>query len=151
MGRGPDTSGLEATASQTSYKRGEGLAGRVWETGTPVTVPDVASDDSPRSAAAVAAGLKGIAGFPVRSGRRVVGMIALHTWAPRELDDGLLAVMSDVGSQIGEFVERNRAELALQEGEERFRSLLDNGSHGLATIAPHGHIEPAHPDLVTHF
>ena len=148
---GRDTSSYEATASQTSYKRGEGLAGRVWETGTPVSVPDVASDDSPRSAAAVAAGLRGIVGFPVRSGRRVVGMIALHTWAPRDLDEGLLAVMNDVGSQIGEFVERKRAEVALQESEKRMRSVLDNVSDGLATIEQTGIIESANPAVVKLF
>jgi diguanylate cyclase (GGDEF)-like protein/PAS domain S-box-containing protein len=148
---GRDTSSYEATASQASFKRGEGLAGRVWETGTPVSVQDVASDDSPRSAAAVAAGLKGIVGFPVRSGRRVVGMIALHTWAPRELDEGLLAVMNDVGSQIGEFVERKRAEVALQESEKRMRSVLDNVSDGLATIEQTGVIESANPAVVKLF
>jgi diguanylate cyclase (GGDEF)-like protein/PAS domain S-box-containing protein len=148
---GRDTSSYEATAPQTSYRRGEGLAGRVWETGSPVSVPDVASDDSPRSAAAVAAGLKGIVGFPVRSGRRVVGMIALHTWAPRDLDEGLLAVMNDVGSQIGEFVERKRAEVALQESEKRMRSVLDNVSDGLATIEQTGIIESANPAVVKLF
>ncbi len=148
---GRDTTSYEATASQASYRRGEGLAGRVWETGSPVSVADVASDDSPRSAAAVAAGLKGIVGFPVRSGRRVVGMIALHTWAPRELDEGLLAVMNDVGSQIGEFVERKRAEMALQESEKRMRSVLDNVSDGLATIEQSGIIDSANPAVVKLF
>jgi diguanylate cyclase (GGDEF)-like protein/PAS domain S-box-containing protein len=148
---GRDTSSYEATAAQTSYRRGGGLAGRVWETGAPVSVPDVASDDSPRSAAAVAAGLRGIVGFPVRSGRRVIGMIALHTWAPRELDEGLVAVMNDVGSQIGEFVERKRAEIALQESEKRMRSVLDNVSDGLATIEQTGIIESANPAVVKLF
>jgi diguanylate cyclase (GGDEF)-like protein/PAS domain S-box-containing protein len=148
---GRDTTSYEITAAQTSYHRGEGLAGRVWESGAPVSVPDVAADDSPRSAAAVAAGLRGIVGFPVRSGRRVIGMIALHTWAPRELDDGLLAVMNDVGSQIGEFVERKRAEVALQESEKRMRSVLDNVSDGLATIEQSGVIESANPAVVKLF
>jgi diguanylate cyclase (GGDEF)-like protein/PAS domain S-box-containing protein len=148
---GRDTSSYELTAPQSSYRRGEGLAGRVWESGAPVSVPDVAADDSPRSAAAVAAGLRGIVGFPVRSGRRVVGMIALHTWAPRDLDEGLLAVMNDVGSQIGEFVERKRAELALQESEKRMRSVLDNVSDGLATMEQSGLIESANPAVVKLF
>ena len=148
---GRDTTSYEATAAQTSYRRGEGLAGRVWESGSPVSVADLASDDSPRAAAAVAAGLKGIVGFPVRSGRRVVGMIALHTWAPRALDEGLLAVMNDVGSQIGEFVERKRAELALMESEKRMRSVLDNVSDGLATIEQSGIIESANPAVVKLF
>ncbi len=112
---------------------------------------EVDAEREPRSAAAVAAGLKGIVGFPVRSGRRVVGMIALHTWAPRDLDEGLLAVMNDVGSQIGEFVERKRAEVALQESEKRMRSVLDNVSDGLATIEQTGIIESANPAVVKLF
>jgi diguanylate cyclase (GGDEF)-like protein/PAS domain S-box-containing protein len=141
---GRDTAGFEATAANAVYRRGEGLAGRVWESGAPLAMPDLA-DDAARTAAAVAAGLHGVVGFPVRSGRRVVGMISLHTWAPRELDEGLVAVMNDVGSQIGEFVERKRAEVALQESEKRMRSVLDNVSDGLATIDHTGVIDSANP------
>jgi diguanylate cyclase (GGDEF)-like protein/PAS domain S-box-containing protein len=148
---GRDTSAFEATAAQVTYRRGEGLAGRVWESGAPVEMPDLAGDPSPRAAAAVAAGLHGIVGFPVRSGRRVVGMISLHTWAARILDEGLIAVMNDVGSQIGEFVERKRAEVALQESEKRMRSVLDNVSDGLATIDQAGIIESANPAVAKLF
>jgi diguanylate cyclase (GGDEF)-like protein/PAS domain S-box-containing protein len=148
---GRDTSAYEETASQVTYRRGEGLAGQVWESGAPVAMPDLAGDSSLRSAAAVAAGLHGVVGFPVRSGRRVVGMISLHSWASRELDEGLVAVMSDVGSQIGEFVERKRAEVALQESEKRMRSVLDNVSDGLATVDSTGVIESANPAVVRLF
>ena len=148
---GRDTSAYEATEPGTSYRRGEGLAGRVWEAGAPVSVTDIAADGSARPEAAVAAGLHGLAGFPVRSGRRVVGMISLLTWAPRELDEGLLAVMNDIGSQIGEFVERKRAEVALQDSEKRMRSVLDNVSDGLATIDQTGVIESANPAVVKLF
>jgi diguanylate cyclase (GGDEF)-like protein/PAS domain S-box-containing protein len=142
---GRDTTAFEATAANQAYRRGEGLAGKVWEAGKPIAMPDLAGDESPRAAAAIAVGLHGIVGFPVRSGRRVVGMISLHTWAARDLDDGLIAVMNDVGSQIGEFVERKRAEVALQESEKRMRSVLDNVSDGLATIDQAGIIESANP------
>ena len=148
---GRDTSAYEATAPLASYKRGEGLAGQVWETGAPVSPADLATDESPRSVAAVAAGLRGMVGFPVRSGRRVVGMISLHSWAPRELGEGLVAVMNDVGSQIGEYVERKRAEVALQDSEKRMRSVLDNVSDGLATIDQAGVIESANPAVVKLF
>ena len=148
---GRDTSAYESTASQVTYRRGEGLAGRVWESGVPVSMPDLADDNPIRSAAAVAVGLHGVVGFPVRSGRRVVGMISLHTWAPRDLDEGLIAVMNDVGSQVGEFVERKRAEVALQESEKRMRSVLDNVSDGLATIDQNGIIESANPAVTKLF
>jgi len=148
---GRDTTAYESTASLVNYRRGEGLAGRVWEAGTPVSMPDLAGDTSVRAAAAVGVGLHGIVGFPVRSGRRVVGMISLHTWAARDLDDGLVAVMNDVGSQIGEFVERKRAETALQDSEKRMRSVLDNVSDGLATIDQTGIIESANPAVTKLF
>jgi diguanylate cyclase (GGDEF)-like protein/PAS domain S-box-containing protein len=122
----------------------------VWEAGTPLSIADIASDESPRVYAA-AAGFHGVVGFPVRSGRRVVGMISLHASAPRELDDGLVAVMNDVGSQIGEYVERKRAEAALQESEKRTRSVLDNVSDGLLTIDSSGIIESANPAVVKLF
>jgi diguanylate cyclase (GGDEF)-like protein/PAS domain S-box-containing protein len=142
---GVDISAYEATAANVAFARGEGLAGLVWESGKPVNVADITTEPSPRSKAAAAVGLLGIAGFPVRSGRRVVGMISLHSREPRELDDGLVAVMTDVGSQIGEFVERKRAEVALQESENRMRSVLDNVSDGLATIDQTGVIESVNP------
>ena len=148
---GRDTSAFEAASRETSFPRGEGLGGQVWELGVPVAITDVAADGSTRSVAAAAAGLKGIVGFPVRSGRRVVGMISLHTWAPRHMDEGLVAVMNDIGSQIGEFVERKRAELALQESEKRMRSVLDNVSDGLATLDSTSVIESANPAVVKLF
>jgi len=63
----------------------------------------------------------------------------------------LIAVMNDVGSQIGEFVERKRAEVALQESEKRMRAVLDNVSDGLATIDHKGVIESANPAVVRLF
>jgi len=148
---GRDTTAYEATAVETSYPRGEGLAGQVWESGAPIAVTDLGADSSARSAAVGAAGLKGIVGFPVRSGRRVVGMISLHTVTPRPLDEGLAAVMNDIGSQIGEFVERKRAELALQESEKRMRSVLDNVSDGLATLDSTSVIESTNPAVIKLF
>jgi diguanylate cyclase (GGDEF)-like protein/PAS domain S-box-containing protein len=59
--------------------------------------------------------------------------------------------MNDVGSQIGEFVERKRAEVALQDSEKRMRSVLDNVSDGLATIDQAGMIESANPAVVKLF
>jgi len=148
---GRDTSAYEATATQFTFRRGEGLAGKVWEAAKPVSIDDLAKDASPRAADARAAGLHGLVGFPVRSGRRVVGMISLATWAPRQLDEGLLGVMNDIGTQIGEFVERKRAEAALQESEKRMRSVLDNVSDGLVTLDQSGLIESVNPAVTKLF
>src|SRR6202030_1565690 len=52
---GRATADYETAADQAACSRGEGLAGKVWETGAPQST-DVMADDSPRAAAARAAG-----------------------------------------------------------------------------------------------
>jgi diguanylate cyclase (GGDEF)-like protein/PAS domain S-box-containing protein len=146
-----DAAAREASPPDATCRRGEGLAGRVWEAGTPISSADVAPGEPAPAAAALVADTFVVVGFPVRSGRRVIGMISLHAAPPRDVDDGLVAVMSDVGSQIGEYVERKRAEVALQESEKRMRSLLDNVSDGLLTIDSSGIVESANPAVVKLF
>ena len=146
-----DTAAFVANLQTLTLKRGEGLAGEVWESGSPVAIEDPSDVRYVRSEAARTLGLRSVIGFPVRSGRRVVGVIALNSRTERRLDEGLLAVMNDVGSQIGEFVERKRAEAALQESEKRMRSVLDNVSDGLVTIDGEGRIESVNPSVVQLF
>jgi PAS domain S-box-containing protein len=57
-------------------KRGEGLSGRVWQTGLPLVVNDY--DTWPGRPAVISSSLvKAMAGFPLRSGEVVVGVLAL--------------------------------------------------------------------------
>ncbi len=149
-----DVTAFETAATTVTHRRGDGLAGRVWESAAPVSMPDLAADVSKLEAiteSSTTEGLRGVVGFPVRSGRRVVGMISLYSSAPRQMDDGLIAVMNDIGSQVGEYVERKRAELALQESEKRMRSVLDNVSDGLLTVDQAGTVESANPAVVELF
>ncbi len=62
----------------TVLRSGEGLPGRVWETGQATWIIDAATDDRlPRRPAAAAAGLHGASCFPVRSERGLVGVVAV--------------------------------------------------------------------------
>src|SRR5207237_8754894 len=69
----------------------------------------------------------------------------------RRFDAALLSVMKHVGTQIGEFVARKRAEIALLEREKRMRSVLDNVSDGPATLDPTGVIESVNPAVTRLF
>src|SRR5260370_11322023 len=81
---GRDTSAYEATATQVTYRRGEGLAGRVWESGTPVAMPDLTGDTSARSAAAVTAGRpRVVVGSPRRRRPRGGDVLPPPPAAPR--------------------------------------------------------------------
>ena len=102
---------LSATATQT-FALGAGLPGGVWASGRPAWVSDVALDPAfTRAAAALEAGLHGAVAFPVLgSGERVLGAVEFLDPEPHEPDEGLLDVLGAIGRQVGQFVERARAD-----------------------------------------
>jgi signal transduction histidine kinase/ActR/RegA family two-component response regulator len=115
------TPGADVMRPGLAVRRGEGLAARVWTTGQSVWAP--VGDGDPASGvdgAAAAAGFATAFGFPVR-GREVIGVIVfLHRKAqPRDYE--LLTTMTDIGGQIGQFLERREAEDALRATEEQLR------------------------------
>jgi hypothetical protein len=60
-----------AISSTTTFRRGIGLPGRVWENTTPAWIPDVVADPNfPRAAIAAREGLHAAFGFPIRSAAR---------------------------------------------------------------------------------
>jgi len=108
---GRDLEAFEAVSREVTFARGVGLLGRVWATGRPSSIHDVAIDgESPRTSTAARAGLRGKFAFAITNGRKVTGVIALFSSHSQVPDRATLRVMADVGSQIGQFIERRRAE-----------------------------------------
>lgn len=96
---------------QLTLEWGVGLPGRVWASRRPAWIADVARDDNfPRSAVAEAAGLHGALGFPILLGEKCVGIMEFFSNEIRQPDQELLAMLAGIGSQIGQFIERKRAE-----------------------------------------
>src|SRR5262249_4888022 len=110
----------------TVFARGIGLPGRVWAGGQPAWIPDVVQDRNfPRAPAAARAGLHGALGFPITVGDEVLGVLEVFSGEIQQPDDVTLQMLTAIGSQIGQFLKRQRAEEALCQGEERFRSLIE--------------------------
>lgn len=110
-----------ATREQ-SFKPGMGLPGRIWETGQPAWISDVASAENfSRSETAAKAGLHGAFAFPIRVGGEVEGVIEFFSGSVQHQDEELLSMMADVGLKIGQFGERTRAEEALRRTEAQLR------------------------------
>jgi PAS domain S-box-containing protein len=102
---------FEAMTQQIYFVRGSGLPGRVWERGEPVWIEDVQADDNfPRTEAAKAEGLHGAFAVPIRSSTELTGVLEFFSRQRRRPDAELLAVMAALGIQIGEYIERKRAE-----------------------------------------
>jgi GAF domain-containing protein len=110
--RAPEFEELTRTAR---FASGVGLPGRVWAEDKALWIPDVVQDANfPRCLYAAEEGLHSAFGFPVRSGGRVIGVIEFFSCEIRQPDDDLLSMFEAIGSQIGGFVERRRAEEELR-------------------------------------
>jgi PAS domain S-box-containing protein len=111
---------FEALSRSTTFEKGIGLPGRVWASGRPEFIPDVVHDPNfPRAAIAARVGLHAAFGFPISIGSDVVGVMEFFSREIREPDTELLDMLGAIGGQIGQFIERRRAEEEL----DRFFSL----------------------------
>src|SRR5215831_11665120 len=102
-------------ASRTStFARGVGLPGRVWEGGQPFWIPDVAQDvNFPRAQIAAREGLHAAFGFPILLRGETLGVMEFFSREIRPPDEDLLSMLTSIGNQIGLFVERRRAQAEL--------------------------------------
>jgi PAS domain S-box-containing protein len=104
------------------FHKGAGLPGQVWEQGAPVTVSGCTGDPGiVRARVASEAGIQGAIGFPIYAGDEFYGMMALYSSRVIHPRVSLLNMLGAVGGDIGLFILRNRAELALQESEKNLR------------------------------
>jgi signal transduction histidine kinase/integral membrane sensor domain MASE1/ActR/RegA family two-component response regulator len=117
--------GFEASSRGRTFAHGIGLPGRVWATEEPAWIPDVVVDQNfPRAPAAAQEGLHAAFAFPIRVAPRVLGVLEFFSVTLQRPDSSLLARMGALGSQIGQFMERQRAEDERRRAETQRESLL---------------------------
>ena len=121
---------------------GQGMPGEVWRTGRPAWIADAAAHPRPlpRAEVAAQAGLRSAFAFPVRCAGKMLGVMEFFAAARVAPDDELLATMSSLGSQIGQFVERCRAEQSVRESEARKSAILNAAFDCIITMSGSGHI-----------
>ncbi|MDX1630769.1 MAG: PAS domain-containing protein [Thermoanaerobaculia bacterium] len=126
----PETEGLEAFRIATedrSWSREEGLPGRVLEKGTAEWVERVAEDPDffrvgGDHSSPVSSGLA----VPLMSGERALAVLEFYTVEPKGPDSGIVALLEQIGVQLGRVWERERAERDLRTSDRRFRQLAEN-------------------------
>ncbi len=95
----------------TVFPRGVGLAGRAWQTREVTRAYDMqAFEDAYAAGLAVVVGIRGGFAVPITSKKEVVGVLEFFSAEPRNPDLELLAVITSLSGQIGEFMARKRAE-----------------------------------------
>jgi diguanylate cyclase (GGDEF)-like protein/PAS domain S-box-containing protein len=111
-----------------AYQRGQGLAGTVWQTGEPLWSVDTSRDPRVMAKALTVEGARGAFLIPVKVEGHMLGVLAFTSQEVREPDERLLQAARVIGSQVGQFLQRMRAEEALRESEARFRALTEMSS-----------------------
>jgi signal transduction histidine kinase/CheY-like chemotaxis protein len=98
-----------------TFAPGVGLPGRVWSSGRSAWIPDVVRDPNfPRGPYAAREGLHGAFGFPIVGPGGFLGVMEFFSPEIRQPDEDLLRMFDGVGGQVGQFIERKRAEAELE-------------------------------------
>lgn len=137
---------FENLSRETVFPLGAGLPGRVWQDGEPSWINELAKDANfPRLGVAGKNELQSAFAFPILLGSEVIGVGEFFSREIRQRDDEMLVMLSAIGSDIGQLIERKQKEEALRESEDRFRTLAETASDAIITIDERGYIVFVNP------
>lgn len=101
------------------FKAGASVPGQVWEARRPVWIPELETASTlERGRAAINAGLRSLIAFPVQNGADFMGVFEFFSNRCHDHDESLLNMMSAIGSETGQFVQRRNAEEALRRAND---------------------------------
>ena len=144
--RNIDPASVRGLCDNRNMGRGIGLIGEVWESGRAVWVPDFSDEKRyPRAPIARNAGMVAAFAFPIVTQGRVIGAMEFFSSLAREPEQALLPVMTLIGAQIGDFIERRRTQQALQESETRYRIVSETAQDAIFTMDERGVITFCNP------
>jgi PAS domain S-box-containing protein len=110
---------FEKVSRKTILFPGIDLVGRVLSQGQPAWIENVVADSNfPRAPIAARVGLHGAFAFPVRVGEQINCVMAFYNREIVQPDAEMLQMFDALGSQVGDFIKRTRAE------EERDQLLI---------------------------
>jgi len=120
--------GLSAKyVEQVKMSLGEGVAGRVAQTGEPVVLEDISRD--PRTAypdLVSTEGLRGFVSVPLKAKDEVVGVINVAAHMPGQFSAEDMYLLNSIGCQLGTAIEQARLYKGQELGRERYQTLLQH-------------------------
>jgi len=120
--------GLSAKyVEQMEMSLGEGVAGRVAETGEPIVLENISGD--PRAAHPDLVSTEGLGGFisvPLKAKDRVLGVMNIASHVPGKFSADDMFLLNSIGCQLGTAIEQARLYQRLELGKERYQTLLQH-------------------------
>ena len=122
---------FERVTRQFRFAPGVGLPGRVWASGEAAWIAELGKDPNfPRGAAAAQAGLQAGVCFPIKIGDEVLGTIECFSRRVRYPDDNFLQMLAGIGRQLGQFLERTRAD----EARARLAAIVESSADAILSV-----------------
>ncbi|MBN2373207.1 GAF domain-containing protein [bacterium] len=118
--------GLSSTfVNEVRLSVGQGIAGRVAQTGQPVLLEDISENiDAAYSDLIRIEGLKGFVSVPIKSKEKVVGVMNVASHKARRFGIDDMYLLNSIGLQLGTSIEQANLYKCLNEARERYQYLL---------------------------
>ena len=137
----PRLSEFDRAAHSLALPANSGVMGRAIRSGVPAVNEEVTpASESLIGEAARRAGLTVEVASPVTIGGTVSGLLVLFARGPRDIDSGVMTMLTMAGSEIGQFIHRSETTVALQRSEADHRAIFERAPIGIARISAEGEL-----------
>ena len=131
-----ETAAPRVVTQPVEFRKGEGLPGKVFQSGEPAWIEDL-REHPYGDIAGVPEGIeiRGVMALPVKSGWRTVAVLEFFSRRVEPEDRELLSLMRRVGDQVGRVLERKQALAALQSARDSAEAATQAKSEFLANMS----------------
>ncbi len=123
----------------TSCRRGDELPGYTWWAGEAIWIEDLHAEAGRYGENALR--YEGFASgvvIPVKNRGEVIGAVELLSTTRRERDPGFLRLLEEVGTRIGQYVDRRMSDAALVKSEQDYRLVVERVKEVIFRTSLHG-------------
>jgi len=149
-GRSERVRRFRKVSEQLRFRVGQGLPGRVWQTGKAEWNTDLSTQPIElflRTRVAQQVGLRAGLGVPVHANGRLVGVLVFLMMSARHHDQALVQLVKTIADQMGAFIRQQQTEQALRQAELKYRSIVENAVDGIFQTTVDGQYIMVNPRL----